>query len=156
MSANALTPARPGPASPLWTVRGVLALDALVTGGNGLVYLGFAGPVGELLGVGRGVLPALGLFLTGYALGVGALAARRRPPRLAVRAVIDLNAVWVVLSLVAMAAWLEPTTAGVVWIPLQAVVVALFVVLQFTALRRRDGRDGRAGGVGGGTEGRRT
>ncbi|MFF1785651.1 hypothetical protein ACFVX9_04225 [Kitasatospora sp. NPDC058243] len=50
MSANALTPARPGSASPLWTVRGVLALDALVTGGNGLVYLAFAGPVGELLG----------------------------------------------------------------------------------------------------------
>ncbi|MFF1785652.1 hypothetical protein ACFVX9_04230 [Kitasatospora sp. NPDC058243] len=60
---------------------------------------------------------------------------------------IDLNAVWVVLSLVAMAAWLEPTTAGAVWIPVQAAVVALFAVLQFTALRRRDG---------GGTGGRRT
>ncbi|MFJ3215082.1 hypothetical protein ACIPLC_04060 [Kitasatospora sp. NPDC086801] len=147
MSANTLTPARPGSASSLWTVRGVLVLDALVTGGNGLVYLAFAGPVGDLLGVGRSILLDLGVFLTVYALGVGALAARRRPPRLAVQAVIDLNAVWVVLSLVAMAAWLEPTTAGAVWIPVQAAVVALFAALQFTALRRRDGRaEGRAEG----------
>ncbi|MFJ9440518.1 hypothetical protein ACIRRH_01455 [Kitasatospora sp. NPDC101235] len=135
--ANTLTPARPGSAFSLRTVRGALALDALVTGGNGLAYLAFSGPLGELLGAGRTTLVDVGLFLLGYALAVGALAARRRPPVFGVRTVIDLNLAWVVLSLVAMELWLEPTTAGFVWIPAQAATVALFAVLQFTALRRQ-------------------
>ncbi|MER7754300.1 hypothetical protein [Kitasatospora sp. NPDC097643] len=139
MSANTLTPARPtASVLSLRSVRGVLALDALVTGGNGLSYLAFAGPIGDLLGIGRATLLDLGAFLTVYALAVGVLAARRQPPRLAVRTVIDLNAAWVVLSLVAMELWFEPTGAGFVWIPLQAAVVALFVGLQFTAQRRAD------------------
>ncbi|MFF2543432.1 hypothetical protein ACFVUY_12790 [Kitasatospora sp. NPDC058063] len=133
---NTLTPARPGSVFSLRTVRGALALDALVTGGNGLAYLVLSGPLGELLGAGRTTLVDVGLLLLGYALAVGALAARRRPPVLGVRAVIDVNLAWVVLSLVAMEVWLEPTTAGSVWIPVQAAAVALFAVLQFTALRR--------------------
>ncbi|WP_316520987.1 hypothetical protein [Kitasatospora brasiliensis] len=134
---NTLTPARSGSALSPWTVRGTLALDAVVTGGNGLAYLAFSGPLGELLGAGRSTVVGVGALLLGYALAVGALAARRRPPAFGVRAVIDLNLVWVVLSLVAMELWLEPTTAGFVWIPAQAAVVAVFAVLQFTALRRR-------------------
>ncbi len=54
------------------------------------------------------------------------------------RAVIDVNLGWVLLSLTAMELWLRPTTAGFVWIPLQAAAVALFAVLQFTALRRSE------------------
>ncbi|MGW3041809.1 hypothetical protein ACWC9T_17655 [Kitasatospora sp. NPDC001159] len=136
--ASALTPAASA-LSP-WTVRGALGLDALVTGGNGLAYLAFPGPLGELLGVGRTTLLDLGLLLTGYALAVGALAARRRPHRLAVLTVVDLNIAWTVLSLVALTAWLEPTAAGTVWIPAQAAVVTLFAVLQLTALRRSGSR----------------
>ncbi|GAB7183388.1 hypothetical protein ATKI12_3219 [Kitasatospora sp. Ki12] len=143
--ANTLTPARPASAFSPWTVRGILTLDALVTGGNGLAYLAFSGPLGELLGLGRATLLDLGAFLAVYAVAVGVLAARRQPPVLGVRAVIDLNLVWVVLSLVAMEVWLEPTTAGFVWIPLQAATVALFAVLQFTALRRSS-RSSRNGG----------
>ncbi|MFE4975951.1 hypothetical protein ACFRAR_28080 [Kitasatospora sp. NPDC056651] len=135
--APARTPARPGAASPLRTVRGALALDALVTGGNGLAYLAFSGPLGELFGAARTTVAGTGLFLFGYALAVGALAARRRLPVPGVRAVIGLNLAWVVLSLVALELWPAPTTAGSVWIPAQAAVVALFAVLQFTALRRR-------------------
>ncbi|MFJ6616244.1 hypothetical protein ACIQOW_01515 [Kitasatospora sp. NPDC091335] len=138
--ANTLTPARPGSVLSPWTVRGALALDALVTGGNGLAYLAFSGPLGELLGAGRATLVDVGLLLLGYALAVGALAVRRRPPVAGVRAVIDVNLAWVVLSLVAMGLWLEPTTAGFVWIPAQAAAVALFAGLQFTALRR-EGRE---------------
>ncbi|MEV7772377.1 hypothetical protein [Kitasatospora sp. NPDC086791] len=117
-------------------MRGVLALDALVTDGNGLAYLAFAGPLGDLLGVGRATLTGLGLLLAGYAIAVGVPAARRQPPRPAVLAVIGLNLGWVVLSLVAVAVWPGLTTAGLVWIPAQAAAVGLFVVLQSTALRR--------------------
>ncbi|MFE7192556.1 hypothetical protein [Kitasatospora sp. NPDC057541] len=138
MSAHTLNTARrtaPAPAS-VKALRGFLALDAVVSGGNGLAYLAFPGPLGELLGVGRSTLLELGAVLAVFGLAVGLLAARPQPPGLAVRAVIDVNLVWTVLSVVAMELWLEPTTAGYVWIPLQAATVALFAALQFTALRR--------------------
>ncbi|MFF7177851.1 hypothetical protein [Streptomyces sp. NPDC008121] len=116
-------------------VRRFLALDAAVTGGNGLAYLAASGPLGELLGVGSGLLLELGLLLTAFAAGVAWLATRPRPAALGVRLVVDVNALWAVLSLVALVAWLEPTTAGLVWIPAQAAVVAAFAVLQWSALR---------------------
>ncbi|MEE1823063.1 hypothetical protein PUR61_12805 [Streptomyces sp. BE20] len=137
MSANTLAAARPtAPASPK-ALRGYLALDAVVTGGNGLAYLAFSGPLGDLLGVGRSTLVEIGVLLTVVGLAVGLLAARPQPPRLAVQAVIEVNLAWTVLSVLAMELWLEPTTAGLFWIPVQAGTVLLFAVLQFTALRRR-------------------
>ncbi|MGY0461429.1 hypothetical protein ACW14Y_14345 [Kitasatospora sp. cg17-2] len=136
MSAHTVATARrTAPAS--WTaLRRFLALDAVVSGGNGLAYLAFSGPLAELLGVGRSTLLELGAVLAAFGLAVGLLAARPQPSRTAVRAVIDINLGWTVLSLVAMELWFEPTTAGYVWIPLQAASVAGFAVLQFTTLRR--------------------
>ncbi|MFE3503381.1 hypothetical protein [Kitasatospora sp. NPDC059160] len=133
------TPARPAAVFSPWTVRGVLALDAVVTAGNGLAYLAFAGPLGGLLGVGRPTLLVLGLLLTCHGLVLGALAARR-PPRPAVLAVAGINAGWVLLSLVALAVRFAPTASGTVWVPVQAAAVALFVVLQLAALRRSGAR----------------
>ncbi|MFJ7246649.1 hypothetical protein ACIQWA_18640 [Kitasatospora sp. NPDC098652] len=141
MPANAppVTPVRSAAAFSPWTVRGVLALDAVVTTGNGLAYLAFAGPLGSLFGVGLPTLLVVGLLLTCHGLVVGALAARR-PPRPAVLAVVGINTGWVLLSLVALAARFAPTVSGTVWIPLQAAAVALFVVLQLAALRRSGAR----------------
>lgn len=116
-------------------VRRFLALDAVVTGGNGLAYLAASAPLGELLGVSRGLLLELGVVLTAYAAGVAWLASRRQPPVLGVKAVVDVNALWAVLSVVALAAWLEPTAAGTVWTLLQAGTVAGFAALQWAALR---------------------
>ncbi|MGW5000466.1 hypothetical protein ACWEP8_22635 [Streptomyces hydrogenans] len=116
-------------------VRRFLALDALVTGANGLAYALASGPLGELLGVDSALLLGLGLFLTAFAAGVGWLASRPQPPALAVKLVVDANLLWAVLSLVALAAWLDPTTAGLVWTPMQAGTVAGFAVLQWSALR---------------------
>ncbi|WP_329113927.1 hypothetical protein [Streptomyces sp. NBC_01353] len=116
-------------------VRRFLALDAVVTGGNGLAYLAASGPLGELLGLDSGLLLELGLLLTLYAAGVAWLASRPQPPALGVKLVIDVNALWAVLSVVALVAWLEPSTAGLVWIPMQAAVVAGFAGLQWSALR---------------------
>ncbi|WP_137992330.1 hypothetical protein [Streptomyces vilmorinianum] len=116
-------------------VRRFLALDAVVTGGNGLAYLAASGPIGELLGVDSALLLELGLFLTAFAAGVAWLACRRRPPALGVKLVVDANILWAVLSVVALVAWLEPTTAGLVWTPTQAATVAGFAGLQWSALR---------------------
>lgn len=116
-------------------VRRFLALDAVVTGANGLAYLTASGPLGELLGVDAGLLLELGVFLTLFAAGVAWLASRPQPPALAVKLVVDANALWAVLSIVALVAWLEPTTAGLLWTPMQAVTVAGFAGLQWAALR---------------------
>ncbi|MFF5970973.1 hypothetical protein ACFY7C_05540 [Streptomyces sp. NPDC012769] len=116
-------------------VRRFLALDAVVTGGNGLAYLVASGPIGEFLGVDRGLLIELGVFLTAFAAGVAWLASRPQPPALGVKAVVEANLLWAALSVVALVAWLEPTTAGAVWTLMQAGTVAGFALLQWSALR---------------------
>jgi hypothetical protein len=122
---------------PQTVLRRFLALDAVVTGANGLAYLVVSGPLGRLLGVDGSLLLALGAFLTVYAAAVGLLASRARPAAFPVRAVIEANLAWTALSLVALALWLSPTTAGAVWTVLQALTVAGFAGLQYAALKAR-------------------
>jgi hypothetical protein len=121
-------------------LRRVLALDAAVTVGNGLIYLVAAGPVGRLLDVPSDLLTGVGIFLLAYGVAVGFLAARPAPPSGWVRVVIVANVAWVAASLCAVLfGWLDPSTAGMVWIPLQAAVVAGFAALQAVGLNRRTG-----------------
>ncbi|MFJ3669229.1 hypothetical protein ACIPSE_22530 [Streptomyces sp. NPDC090106] len=118
-------------------LRRLLALDAVVTGANGIAYLAASGPLGRLLGAGSALLLALGAFLTVYAAGVGLLASRARPAAPPVRLVVEANLLWATLSCVALALWLTPTTAGAVWTVLQAVAVAAFAAAQHLSLRAR-------------------
>jgi hypothetical protein len=121
-------------------LRTALTLDAGVTAANGAAYLALAGPLGDLLGLSETVLRGAGAFLLVYALAVGVLASRPRPARAAVVAVIAGNALWAVDSVVAaLAGWGDPTTAGTVWIVLQALVVAGFAALQLAGLKRAEG-----------------
>ncbi|MFD9104270.1 hypothetical protein ACFVZN_24690 [Streptomyces virginiae] len=122
-------------AVPQLALRRFLALDAVVTTANGLAYVAFSAPLGRLLGVGPGLLLALGVLLALYGAAVGLLASRRRPPALAVKAVVETNYAWAALSLVSLAVWFSPTLAGTVWIPAQALTVAGFALLQQLALR---------------------
>ncbi|MEV7888889.1 hypothetical protein ACWD3I_16955 [Streptomyces sp. NPDC002817] len=123
-------------------LRRLLALDAAVTGANALAYLALSGPLGRLLGVDSTLLLALGAFLAVYAAAVGLLAARARPAALPVRAVVEINLVWTVVSCLALVLWLTPSTAGAVWTVVQALTVAGFAVLQYMALKaRQDIRD---------------
>ncbi|WP_415953597.1 hypothetical protein [Streptomyces sp. KLOTTS4A1] len=120
---------------PRAALRLFLGLDAVVTGGNGLAYAVASGPLGRFLGLGPGLLLGLGLTLIAYAAGVGLIAARRQPSVLPVRAVVEVNLAWAVLSLLALLLWFEPSTVGAVWIVLQAATVAAFAALQYTALK---------------------
>ncbi|MFG2981566.1 hypothetical protein ACGFYQ_09945 [Streptomyces sp. NPDC048258] len=121
--------------APQTALRRFLALDSVVTTGNGLAYVVFSAPLGRLLGVGQGLLLELGVFLAVFGAGVGWLASRRRPPVFPVTFVIEANYAWAALSLVSLLVWFTPTTAGLVWIPVQAVTVASFALLQQLALR---------------------
>ncbi|MFG3496888.1 hypothetical protein [Streptomyces sp. NPDC047928] len=120
---------------PQTMLRRFLGLDAVVTGGNGVAYALASAPLGRLLGVDATLLLGVGIFLVAYAAGVGYLASRRQPPATAVKLVVDANVLWAVLSVVALVVRLEPTTAGTLWIPLQAATVAGFAALQWSALR---------------------
>ena len=115
-------PARTG--DPL---RRLLALDAVVTGANALAYLALSGPLGRFLGIGSGLLLGLGAFL----------AARPHPPTAGVTAVVEANLAWTAASFLALALWLSPTTAGAVWVVLQALSVGGLTLLQHRALRAR-------------------
>jgi len=121
------------------TIRFALLLDAVISGANGVAYLVAAGPIGELLGVPADFLRALGAFLVAYGIVVWLVS--RRPSSPAVAAVVAGNVLWVLASAVyVIAGWHDPTTAGIVWTVLQAIIVAGFAELQVASAPWRAGR----------------
>ena len=118
-------------------LRVVLTADAVVTAANGLVYLALGSIIDAPLGLPAALLHATGAFLLLYAAAVGFVATRPVVPRAGAWASVVLNAAWVLDSALVLAfGSYSPTTAGSVWIALQAVVVAAFAVLAALALRR--------------------
>lgn len=119
-------------------LRVALQLDAVVTGANGAAYLVAAGPLGDLLGLPAELLRGAGAFLLVFAAGVWLASRPETPGRDVVWAIVAVNALWEAGSLVmAIAGWESPTTAGTVWIVLQAMVVGAFAALQIAGLRRQ-------------------
>jgi hypothetical protein len=117
-------------------LRLILKLDAVVTGVNGIAYLALANPLEELLGVAPELTRPIGAFLVLFAAAVWYVATRPVPPRPLVADIAAANALWAVGSLVFAAAGASsPTTVGIVWIVMQALVVAGFAALQALAMR---------------------
>ncbi|QKW49750.1 hypothetical protein [Streptomyces buecherae] len=117
--------------------RLTLKLDAVVTGLNGIAYLGLATALDSFFGVPVGVQYPVGVFLLLYALGVLAIGTRKEISRTALTAVIAANLLWCVLSLVVVASdALSPTGVGALWIVLQSLVVGGFAAAQFVGLKR--------------------
>ena len=118
-------------------LRVVLTADAVVTAVNGLIYLALGSIIDSPLGLPAALLHGTGAFLLLYAAAVGFVATRPVVPRAGAWASVALNAAWVLDSAVVLALGsYSPTTAGSVWIALQAGVVAAFAVLAALALRR--------------------
>lgn len=118
-------------------LRLALRADAIVTGANGLLYLAFAAPLQDLLGLDATTGRALGAFLLVYAAAVWAISMPARPRRVAVVTVVEANSLWTMLSVVTVVVgWFSLSTVGAVWAVLQAIAVAGFAALQYTALRR--------------------
>lgn len=116
-------------------LRPALVADAVISAANGIAYLAAAGPIGDALGLSPSLLRGVGAFFLVWAACVALVA--RTPRRGAVTAVIVLNAIWAIDSLVVAAAgWGDPTTAGTVWIVLQALAVAALAAVQ--AVGRRE------------------
>ena len=118
-------------------LRGALKLDAVVTGAIAVAVAGGAALLSGGLGVPVAFLVAVGVFLAAYAGAVWHLATRPAMPVPGVWAVIGLNAVWAVDSLLLLAFdGFSPTLAGQLVIAVQAVGVLGFAALQLVGLRR--------------------
>lgn len=126
-------------ASPLF-LRRVLWADAASCLGCGAVQL--AAPA-ALFGLPQGLLLATGAFLVAYALVLGLVAARPRPPRPLVALCAAGNVAWAIGCGAALA-WLAPTAWGMAWVVLQAVAVLLLADLQWMGLRGTRARAGMA------------
>ena len=121
--------------SPL--LRRVLQLDALVSGAAGLLMTLGAGPLLSLLALPAALLTGAGLSMLPWCAVLLWLARRETLDRRAVWAVIAVNAVWVVDSLLLLVSgWVQPTLLGQAFVIAQALAVVLFAELQFFGLKR--------------------
>ncbi len=126
--------------SPSPLLRAALAIDSVASGLMGLGLTFAAGPLSILLGLPQPLLLGVGLVCLGWAGITGWLARRATVRRNAIWAVIALNAIWVVESLlVAFGGWVTLTGIGLAFVLLQALAVAVFAEAQLIGLRRAGG-----------------
>jgi hypothetical protein len=134
---DATLAARPVALTPAPLLRLALRLDAAASGVLGLLMLLAAPAVAGLLGLPEGLLRGAGLTLLPYAAAIAWMAARASLPAWAVWAVIGINAVWVVDSLLLLlSGWVAPTALGIAFVLAQAAAVAGFALLQCYGLAR--------------------
>lgn len=118
-------------------LRRVLVLDAVSSGAMGLAMLAYGSFIANLLSLPVDLIREAGVVLLPFAAFVGYLASREQPHRSAVWAVIAINVVWAVDSVVLLfTGWVEPNALGYAFILAQAAVVGVFAELQYIGLRR--------------------
>lgn len=123
--------------NPTAFLRGVLLLDAAISGVTGLVMAAGANLLEGLLAVPATLLRPVGLSLLPFAAVLIALATREALSSSAVKAVIALNALWVVASvLLLVSGQVNPTLLGYAFVLIQAIAVLGFAELQWMGLRR--------------------
>ncbi|MFP2933375.1 hypothetical protein ACLESO_51155 [Pyxidicoccus sp. 3LG] len=113
-----------------------LLLDSVITGATGaLMFLG-AAPLAELLGLHERLLRVAGFSLLPFAALVLFLAVRPRVPRPLIGAIVAVNVMWAVDSLLLLTTdWVAPTALGYAFTVFQAVVVAGFACMQYVGMR---------------------
>lgn len=117
-------------------LRFALLGDAAASGATGLLLAAGAGALASLLGLPEGLLRVAGLLLLPYAAFVAWAGTRDGVPRNAVRAVVAVNLLWALDSVLLLAfAPVSPNGLGVAFVLAQALVVAGFAAMQWTALR---------------------
>jgi hypothetical protein len=124
-------------AQPNSFLRYALLADAIASGATGLLLIVGAGLLESLLNIPVALAREAGLVLIPYVAFVAYAGTRENIVRGAVWAIIVANAVWALASVALLVSgWIAPTFLGVVFIAMQAAVVAVFGELQFVGLRR--------------------
>jgi hypothetical protein len=122
---------------PATFLRRVLLLDALSSGAMGVLLLTCGGMLASLLELPVELLNEAGLVLVPFALAVGFLGTRARMSRIAIWAVIGLNAVWAIDSVVLLfTGWVQPNLLGYAFVVGQAAFVAVMLELEIIGLRK--------------------
>jgi hypothetical protein len=123
------------PLSPF--LRRVLLLDASTCLITGMVMLTASGTVERLLAIPAPLSRVLAVVLLIFGGLVGWVGTRCHLMRSAVWAIVTLNALWAVESLLTLAfGWLDPNALGRAFTIVQAMAVAVIAELQFIGLRR--------------------
>ncbi len=117
-------------------LRRALQADFLVTGSAGVLLTLAAGPLGDLFDLPVALLRATGIVLLPYTAFVVYVATRAEIPRRGAGAIVALNLVWAVASLVLLVTgWVDPSGIGIAFVVAQAAIVSVFAGLQFAGLR---------------------
>lgn len=118
-------------------LRRALQADAAVVGVSGIALLAGSSALGALFGIPAIYLAALGLAFLPYGAAIGYVASRSRINRRFAWAVIILNAIWAIDSLILLASGMMPLSATGWWFVLvQALIVIDFAIVQYIGLRR--------------------
>lgn len=121
-----------------FTLRSSLLLDAAVCAAAGLLMFAAAGPLGDLLDLPTTLLRVAGVILIPYVPLLVLVATRSPIAPASVWTVIAVNLLWTAGSFILLlSGQVDPNSLGIAFVIFQAVVVALFAELQFTALGRR-------------------
>jgi hypothetical protein len=118
-------------------LRRVLIVDALTSGACGVAMFALADVFASLLQLPVELVREAGMILLPFAAFVGFVASRQEPARIAVWAIIALNIVWVVDSILLLfTGWVAPNVLGYVFIVAQAAMVLVLADLEYMGLKR--------------------
>jgi hypothetical protein len=117
-------------------LRNALLIDAVASGGTGLLMIAGASLLEGLLGLPAALLRGAGLVLVPYVAFVVWAGTREPIPGAAVWTIIAANAAWAIASAFLLMGSLTPTLLGYVFVIGQALVVALLGELQYVGLKR--------------------
>jgi len=118
-------------------LRRVLIVDALISGASGVAMFALADVFASLLQLPVDLVREAGIILLPFAACVGFVASRQEPARLAVWAIIAMNILWVVDSILLLfSGWVAPNVLGYVFVIAQAAMVLVLAVLEYMGLKR--------------------
>ena len=118
-------------------LRRVLIVDAVISGASGVAMFALADVFASLLQLPADLVREAGIVLLPFAAFVGFVASRHEPARFAVWAIIALNILWVVDSILLLFSnWVAPNALGYVFVIAQAAMVLVLADLEYMGLKR--------------------
>jgi hypothetical protein len=118
-------------------LRRVLIIDAVFSGVSGVAMIAFAGLIASLSQLPVDLISEAGIVLLPFAAFVGFVASRSEPARLAVWAIIAINIVWAVDSIVLLfSGWVAPNALGYAFVIAQAAGVLVLADLEYMGVKR--------------------
>jgi hypothetical protein len=125
--------------NPSLFLRRALLLDAVVSGAVGLVMMLGSSFLSGFLRLPVPLLFVAGLILLPFAAWLIFLSTRQMLLRSSLWTVVTINVLWVIASFVLLVGdFVSPNTLGYAFVIFQAMVVAVFALLQVSGSRRSD------------------